>query len=299
VQRAAQNGFPIQMRYMFHVHVQTEISILLLRSLFGIYANLPRWLKTALTILPFAILIAGYVWIADKRHQENPSDKVTPTIRQLAEGFYRAATEPDRDGKIRLWVDTVASLRRLAIGVLLAAMAGILFGLHLGVMPFFEATFLRFVTFFDKIPALALLPILFITLGLEETAKVALIFIGIVPTITLDTYLRAKEIPQEQFVKAFTLGASDFEATYKVVLPQIFPKALDSVRLNLKGAWLFLIAAESIAATEGLGYRIFVVRRYLAMDIIIPYVIWIALLAFLMDSILRLWVKKGFRWLES
>jgi NitT/TauT family transport system permease protein len=270
-----------------------------MQKIFGIYANLPRWLKTVLAILPFIILIAGYIWIADKRHQENPSDKVTPKLQQLAEGFYRTATVPDRDGKIRLWVDTIASMRRLAIGVLLAAIAGILFGLHLGVTPFIESTFLKFVTFFDKVPALALLPILFIVLGLEETAKVALIFIGIVPTIILDTYLRTKEIPQEQYVKAFTLGASDFEVTYKVVLPQIFPKALDSVRLNLKGAWLFLIAAESIAATEGLGYRIFVVRRYLAMDVIIPYVIWIAVLAFIFDLALRLWVKKGFRWLEA
>jgi NitT/TauT family transport system permease protein len=270
-----------------------------LSNIFGIYATLPRWLRTIFTILPFAFLVVAYIAIAEKRHQENPSDKVTPTIRQLAGGFYRTATEPDRDGKIRLWVDTIASLRRLAIGVLLAAVVGILLGLHLGAMPFFESTFLKFVTFFDKVPALALLPILFIIFGLDETAKVALIFIGTVPTITLDTYLRAKEIPQEQFVKAFTLGASDFEVTYKVVLPQIFPKAIDSVRLNLKGAWLFLIAAESVAATEGLGYRIFVVRRYLAMDIIIPYVIWIALLAFLMDLILRLWVKKGFRWLEN
>jgi len=270
-----------------------------MQNIFGIYAKLPRWMQVVLTLLPFAFLIAVYISVASQRHQENPDDKVMPTVRQLAEGFHRAATEPDRDGKIRLWVDTVASLRRLAIGVLLAAVSGILFGLHLGAMPFFEATFLRFVTFFDKIPALALLPILFIALGLDETAKVALIFIGTVPTITLDTYLRAKEIPQEQFVKAFTLGASDFEVTYKVVLPQIFPKALDSVRLNLKGAWLFLIAAESIAATEGLGYRIFVVRRYLAMDTIIPYVLWIALLAFVMDLILRLWVKKGYRWLEN
>lgn len=270
-----------------------------LRNIFGIYADLPRWLRTVLAVLPFVLIIAGYIAIAEKRHQENPDDKVTPTPQQLVDGFWRAATEPDRDGKIRLWVDTFASLRRLGIGVLLAAVVGILFGLHLGVMPFFEANFLKFVTFFDKIPALALLPILFILLGLEETAKVTLIFIGIVPTITLDTYLRAKEIPQEQLVKAFTLGASDIEVTYKVVLPQIFPKALDSVRLNLKGAWLFLIAAESITATEGLGYRIFVVRRYLAMDIIIPYVIWIALLAFLMDFLLRLWVKKGVCWLEN
>ena len=55
------------------------------------------------------------------------------------------------------------------------------------------------------------------------------------------------------------------------------------MRLSLGAAWLFLIAAEAIAATEGLGYRIFLVRRYLAMDVILPYVAWITLLAFLTD----------------
>ena len=55
------------------------------------------------------------------------------------------------------------------------------------------------------------------------------------------------------------------------------------MRLALGPAWLFLIAAEAIASESGLGYRIFLVRRYLAMDVILPYVAWITLLAFLID----------------
>ena len=55
-------------------------------------------------------------------------------------------------------------------------------------------------------------------------------------------------------------------------MPQVLPRLIDTVRLALGAAWLFLIAAEAIAATEGLGYRIFLVRRYLAMDVILPYV---------------------------
>jgi NitT/TauT family transport system permease protein len=58
------------------------------------------------------------------------------------------------------------------------------------------------------------------------------------------------------------------------------------VRLSLGTGWLFLIAAEAIAATDGLGYRIFLVRRYLAMDVIIPYVVWITVLALLLDWLL-------------
>ena len=72
-----------------------------------------------------------------------------------------------------------------------------------------------------------------------------------------------------------------------MVLPQLLSRLLTSLRLLLGSAWLFLISAEAISATAGLGYRIFLVRRYMAMDVIIPYVIWITLLAWLMDLGLR------------
>ena len=87
-------------------------------------------------------------------------------------------------------------------------------------------------------------------------------------------------MPREQIVKAQTLGASTWQIAIRVVLPQIMPRLIDAVRLSLGPAWLFLISAEAIAADVGLGYRIFLVRRYLAMDVILPYVAWITLLAF-------------------
>jgi NitT/TauT family transport system permease protein len=77
------------------------------------------------------------------------------------------------------------------------------------------------------------------------------------------------------------------------------PRLLDAVRLSLASAWLFLIAAEAIAATEGLGYRIFLMRRYLAMDVILPYVAWIALLAFLLDLLLRLISRRCWPWYHA
>ncbi|MEE4476121.1 ABC transporter permease, partial [Escherichia coli] len=71
------------------------------------------------------------------------------------------------------------------------------------------------------------------------------------------------------------------------------------LRLQLGPAWLFLIAAEAIASDSGLGYRIFLVRRYLAMDVIIPYVAWITLLAFLIDVGLRVLQRRAFPWFAS
>ena len=65
------------------------------------------------------------------------------------------------------------------------------------------------------------------------------------------------------------------------------------------GLLLLLIAGESLAATAGLGYRIYVVRRYVTMDIIIPYVIWMSLLAFLTDLGVRIWIKKPYPCLDK
>jgi NitT/TauT family transport system permease protein len=92
------------------------------------------------------------------------------------------------------------------------------------------------------------------------------------------------------------MGASTWQMAVRVVLPQIMPRLMDALRLSLGPAFLFLIAAEAIASDSGLGYRIFLVRRYLAMDIILPYVAWITLLAVIMDFALARGRQFFFPW---
>ena len=111
--------------------------------------------------------------------------------------------------------------------------------------------------------------------------------------------MKVQELPREQIVKAQTLGASTWQIALRVAMPQTLPRLIDVLRLQLGPAWLFLIAAEAIASDSGLGYRIFLVRRYLAMDVIIPYVAWITLLAFLIDVGLRATQRKLFPWFAS
>jgi NitT/TauT family transport system permease protein len=134
---------------------------------------------------------------------------------------------------------------------------------------------------------------------LGELAKVLLIIIGVAPIIVRDLALRTSELPAEQIIKAQTLGASTWQLIIRVIMPQMWPRLIDALRLNLGSAWLFLIASEAIASTDGLGYRIFLVRRYMAMDVILPYVAWITLLAFGMDALLRLVRAKVFPWADA
>jgi NitT/TauT family transport system permease protein len=104
-----------------------------------------------------------------------------------------------------------------------------------------------------------------------------LIVVGTAPIMTRSLAQAVMDIPDEQIIKAETLGANGIQMVIRVVLPQIWPKLFTAIRLGLVPAWIFLISAEAIASTGGLGYRIFLVRRYLAMDVILPYVAWITL----------------------
>jgi NitT/TauT family transport system permease protein len=107
------------------------------------------------------------------------------------------------------------------------------------------------------------------------------------------------ELPEEMIVKAQTLGASTWQLIIRVIVPQILPKLFMAIRLGLVPAWIFLVSAEAIASTEGLGYRIFLVRRYLAMDVILPYVAWITLIAYILDRALMLMSRWLFPWADN
>jgi NitT/TauT family transport system permease protein len=265
--------------------------------LFGIHARPRGAMRILLIALPFLLVIALYVIASHYRHAENPSDKLLPAVTQMVDTVGRMAFEVDsRTGTYLMLRDTLASLLRLAMGVSLAAIVGLWLGLNMGIFPGLREASLSFVTFVSMIPPLAVLPILFIAFGVDELAKVMLIFIGLFPVLTRDVYLAVRRIPREQTTKALTLGASHLSLTYRIVLPQILPRLIEALRLSLGAAWLFLIAAEAIAATEGLGYRIFLVRRYLAMDVILPYVLWITLLGYLIDVGLRQLLRKAFPW---
>ncbi|MEL6236449.1 MAG: ABC transporter permease subunit [Pseudomonadota bacterium] len=247
-----------------------------------------RLLAVALVLLPFLAVILVYSVASDIRRAENPRDKLLPAPGQIVATAHRLFTEPDRrSGRILILDDTIDSIQRLRLGVALAALIALVLGLIIGLIPLVRAGLEPFVGVLSMIPPLALLPILFITLGIGEASKVALIIIGIAPIMTRDLALRVREIPVEMIVKAQTLGASTLAIALSVVLPQILPRLFTAVRLGLGPAWLFLIAAEAVASESGLGYRIFLVRRYLAMDIILVYVAWITVLAVFIDFSLR------------
>jgi NitT/TauT family transport system permease protein len=283
-------------------------------SVLQIHAQPSRATIWMLSWFLFATGIASYFWASRNRHRDNPDDRVMPTLRQMGGAFVDSALKPAEDDevlgnpdqqsvftKIRssmLWKDTLATGRRFGISMALLFPA-VLLGLHMGMFPIVGSFFLRFVLFFDKIVALSLLPILFIAFGIDEMAKIMLIVIGVAPTIILDAFNLTRGVPKEQIVKGFTLGAGDFAITYRIVLKQIWPRVLNSIRLNLKAVMIFLFSGEMIASTDGLAYRIALLRRHMGMDTIIPYVLWVALLLFLVDYGMRTLNRRLHPWFQE
>ena len=282
-------------------------------SVFRIHAFPGRTTGSILSWFLFGAGILGYFYVAQQRHRENPDDRVMPTAIQMIHAFEDAALKPAEEENLddiadaplftrirssMLWKDTAATGRRFVTSVALLIPA-VLLGLHMAMFPYIGAFFLRFIQFFDKIVALSLLPILFIAFGIDELSKIMLILVGVTPTVILDTFNLSKNVPREQIVKAFTLGAADFAVAYRIILKQIWPLVLNSIRLNLKAVMLFLFAGEMIASTDGLAYRIALLRRHMGMDTIIPYVLWVALLLFLVDLAMHTFNRKMHPWFQG
>lgn len=253
-----------------------------------------RWL---LALLPLILIVAAYAVASSVRLADNPDDKLLPGVGQMIDVVKQMAfTEDERTGDYLFWSDTAASLKRLLVGIGVAALVSLCLGIAAGSFPLMGAALSPLLAVLSMVPPLAILPILFILFGLDELSKVMLIVIGITPVLARDLEHKARDIPAEVFVKAQTLGANSWTLVLRVVLPQLLSRLFVSLRLMLGSAWLFLISAEAISATTGLGYRIFLVRRYMSMDVILPYVVWITLLAWAMDQGLKLLNRKCFPW---
>lgn len=253
--------------------------------------------RILLGALPFVALLIAYALASHHRRLDNPADKLLPSLEAIGGAFWRMAFEADkRSGDYLLWSDTLDSLWRLASGMGIATLSALILGVAIGFIPHIRSISSPFVASLSLVPPITILPILFIAFGLGEASKIMLIAIGTAPVMIRSIAQAVLDIPRETIVKAETLGASVWQMITRLILPNTPPHLITALRLGLVPAWIFLISAEAIASTSGLGYRIFLVRRYLAMDVILPYVIWITILAFAIDRLLLYISRRAFPW---
>ncbi len=263
----------------------------LFRCLTGIRVPISRKATWAIGTASILLLLVLYTWLSIHQHKINSTDTTIPTWMQMGEGISKAFAAQLRTGDRWIIEDVLATFSRLGFGLGIGVFIAFALGMSMGVWRWMEAFFLPILSLFAKIPPTAMMAVFFTLFGTELKMYGAIIAFGVIPTLAQTIYLGLKDIAPERIDKARTLGASTTEIIFWIMFPQILPKLLDAIRLQIGPAMVFLIAAEVLVGDVGFGYRIRLQSRLLNMNVVYPYLAYLALFGFGMDTGMQ-WIQR-------
>lgn len=180
-----------------------------------------------------------------------------------------------------------ASLQRIAIGFVLGSAIGIPIGLLMGTVPFARKMIEPWTEFLRFIPSVAMITIAVIWFGIGENSKIFLIIYATVFIVTLNTASGVATVSKNKIRAAQALGASRFQIFYLVALPATVPFILTGMRLAMANAFTTIVAAEMIAASDGLGVMLWNGRLYMLVDEIFVSLLSLGILGFTFDRMFR------------
>ncbi len=265
--------------------------------------------RIALGIVSVMVVIAGYSWISYQRHAINPKDTTIPNAGQFAEGWWNLTTSrlsPPQDSRERWhqfifesWLaeDMRATYGRLFAGLAVGVLLSLVVGMAMGCLTPVEALCAPPLSFFAKIPPTAMLAVYFVLFGTELRLYVAMIALGIFPILAQAIYQAAKkDVTEHAIDKAYTLGASHFEVVWNVMFRQVLPRIIESIRLQIGPAMIFLIAAEYLVGDVGFGYRLKIQSRILHMNVVYIYLVILGVTGLMLDWLLSTLRRKLCPW---
>ncbi len=178
----------------------------------------------------------------------------------------------------------------------LACLVGIPLGLAMGMSPIARGIFDPPIEFYRPIPPLAYLPLMIIWFGIGETSKILLIFLSVFAPITLGARSGVKSAAIEQIHAAYSFGATRWQVISQIIFPSALPEIITAMRIGIGFGWTTLVAAEMVAATEGLGYMVLSAAQFLQTSTVIVGIIVIAAIAYAFDFLMRFLEKKLVPW---
>lgn len=185
---------------------------------------------------------------------------------------------------------------RVVGGFVLAALLAVPLGVAMGAYKGIEAFFEPFVSFARYLPASAFIPLLILWAGIGEAQKLAVIFIGSFFQLVLMIAVQVGGTRRDLVEAAYTLGASDWGIVRRVLIPAAAPQIAETLRLVLGWAWTYVIVAELIGASAGIGHMITDSQALLATDQIIFGIITIGLIGLVSDLAFKRANRAMFRW---
>ena len=215
-----------------------------------------------------------------------------PTPFAVVEAFGRLFSERDFAGDILISVGRV--WMAFLLSVLIAVPLGVAMACYRGIGAFFEP----FLDFIRYLPVPAMVPLLIIWFGVGEASKIAVLWMGTFFQLVLLINEDIKRVPREYVESGFTLGANQWQVIRDIVVPAGLPNMVDNLRITLGWCWTYLIIAEIVAASSGVGHVIWSLRRFVKTPEVMAGIIAIGIIGLLTDQAFRYAHRRGFRYLD-
>jgi NitT/TauT family transport system permease protein len=257
------------------------------RTVLAIRTPLPRRARFALVLASVAVPVAAWLVLG-------ASGSADPRFLPTPARVWAAGVELASNGE--LLTDAWATVQRVLYGYGLAIAVSVPLGIAMGSFHAARAALEPLSGLLRYLPAAAFTPLLLIWLGIGESPKIALIFIGTVFFNMLMVADVVRQVPLALVNVSYTLGARGGEVLRKVIVPCALPGIIDTVRVNFAAAWGLVVVAELVNSQEGLGKRILLAQRFTQTDRIFAILVVIGLIGVTADVCLRVTRDRVGRW---
>lgn len=227
----------------------------------------------AFIVLLFAWWLVTRLGLTNPMFLPSPSDVVNRLVLQHENG--------------ELWSDLAVSAYRIGMAFLIATVMAVPLGILMGTSRYFEAATQPFIDFVRYMPVVAFVPLSILWVGTGEEQKFLIIWMGTFFQQVLMVADAVRQTPRSLIDVGETLGLNNAQILVRIVLRSSAPQLWNTLRVTLGWAWTWLVVAELVAATSGLGFRIVLAQRYLQTDTIFGYVIVLGLLGLASDQLMR------------
>ena len=246
-------------------------------------SSLLPWILPILLVLIWQ-LSASLGWL---------QSRILPAPEAVLEAFWHLAKSGE------LWHHLKVSAGRALLGLLIGGSLGLILGLINGLSRTASTLLDTTLQMLRNIPVLAMIPLVILWFGIDESAKLFLLAVGVFFPIYLNSYHGIRSVDPQLIEMGRSYGLSTWQLYASIVLPGAMPSILVGLRFALGLVWVLLIVAETISAQAGIGYMTMNAREFLQTDIVLVGILLYALLGKLADVLARLLERVVLRWHPS
>ncbi len=217
-----------------------------------------------------------------------------PTLGGTWDRLVKLVTEGSRN--VPLWEHIGISVFRVLSGVILGALVGIPLGFAMGLSSFARGLFDPIVEFMRPIPPLALIPLIILWFGIDETAKIFLLFLASLFIMAIAARSGVSSVRVTKVHAAYSLGASKLQILRHVILPNALPEIFTGLRTSMGVCWGTVVAAELVAADRGVGSMIMIAKNFLQTDTVVIGIVIIGIIGYTIEMLMRYAERKLVPW---